>query len=288
MNENKNEVLIEEEKEEKIIEMKQKDEQGWEEKDKKDIKRGFLYGLYNEGNQCYAIVIVQAILSIHILYKILDLENTENKAAKELVKIANKLKTATTDCTALIKIIRDKSREDGEELFKVNRQCDAPEFLRHLINNLDGDIKEQVLFKEVHKEICPGCSFERIDDFETIHITKNIPIKKHELNDVIQTLREELAEGNEIEDDTCEKCKEHNKYSKPTVSSPPNVLILQMSLWDEYNMKISPKMKYDKEFELEGKKYELSAIVIHEGGTPKSGHYICFVRDIYGFWVKVG
>ena len=61
-----------------------------------------------------------------------------------------------------------------------------------------------------------------------------------------------------------------------------------MSLWDEYNMKISPKMKYDKEFELEGKKYELSAIVLHKGSTPKSGHYICFVRDIYGSWVKVG
>ena len=78
---------------------------------------------------------------------------------------------------------------------------------------------------------------------------------------------------------TCESCKRQDGYMKTAVlENCPDMLLIQLSIFDGYGQKIKPCLSIDQELTDFGLSLELCGVIYHIGNTIQSGHYTCSVK----------
>ncbi|XP_022158147.1 ubiquitin carboxyl-terminal hydrolase 23 isoform X2 [Momordica charantia] len=106
----------------------------------------------------------------------------------------------------------------------------------------------------------------------------------------------ELLDGGERQYQ-CQRCKQKVKALKQfTVHKAPYVLTIHLKRFQSYNLeeKIHKKIQFGPTLDLKpfvsgsyadgDLKYTLYGVLVHHGGSTRSGHYYCYVRTSSGMW----
>ncbi|KAJ2648082.1 hypothetical protein IWW40_004170 [Coemansia sp. RSA 1250] len=199
---------------------------------------------------------------------------------------------------------------------RIGRQEDAHEFLRLFIEafqrslltgvdpKVDRRIQETTLTHQVFggylqsQVSCSRCGY----DSNTFDPLLDISLDIHSGNTIHKALRsftrpESLSKGNRYK---CESCKRLVDATKQmTVYQLPRVLTLQLKRFSvfgggkinryvEFPLSLDMRSYISKNSPESGPfEYNLYAVLVHSGGTCRSGHYYCFVKSAAGVWYEL-
>ncbi|KAJ2849320.1 hypothetical protein IWW36_002706 [Coemansia brasiliensis] len=199
---------------------------------------------------------------------------------------------------------------------RIGRQEDAHEFLRLFIDafqrslltgvdpKVDRRIQETTLTHQIFggylqsQVSCSRCGH----DSNTFDPLLDISLDIHSGNTIQKALRsftrpESLSKGNRYK---CESCKRLVDATKQmTVYQLPRILTLQLKRFSvfgggkinryvEFPLSLDMKSYISKNSPESGSfEYNLYAVLVHSGGTCRSGHYYCFVKSAAGVWYEL-
>ncbi|KAJ2451152.1 hypothetical protein EV183_003785 [Coemansia sp. RSA 2336] len=199
---------------------------------------------------------------------------------------------------------------------RIGRQEDAHEFLRLFIDafqrslltgvdpKVDRRIQETTLTHQIFggylqsQVSCSRCGY----DSNTFDPLLDISLDIHSGNTIHKALRsftrpESLSKGNRYK---CESCKRLVDATKQmTVYQLPRVLTLQLKRFSVFGGgKINRYVEFPLSLDMRGYisknspesgsfEYNLYAVLVHSGGTCRSGHYYCFVKSAAGVWYEL-
>ncbi|KAJ2710872.1 hypothetical protein H4R19_003526 [Coemansia spiralis] len=104
---------------------------------------------------------------------------------------------------------------------------------------------------------------------------------------------ETLSKGNRYK---CEKCTKLVDATKQmTIYQLPRILTLQLKRFSVFGGKIGRHVEFPLSLDMAGyvsknssergpQPYRLYAVLVHSGGSSRSGHYYCFVKSSAGIW----
>ncbi|XP_022937768.1 ubiquitin carboxyl-terminal hydrolase 23 isoform X1 [Cucurbita moschata] len=198
--------------------------------------------------------------------------------------------------------------------FKNARQEDAHEYMVNLLESMhrcclplglpsespsayEKSLVHKIFGGRLRSQVkCMQCSFcsNKFDPFLdlSLDIVKADSIHKAFKNFTTP----ELLDGGERQYQ-CQRCKQKVKALKQfTVYKAPYVLTIHLKRFQSYNLeeKIHKKIQFSPTLDLapfvsgsyaDGDlKYTLYGVLVHHGGSTRSGHYYCYVRTSSGMW----
>ncbi|KAJ1962129.1 hypothetical protein GGI12_002833 [Dipsacomyces acuminosporus] len=199
---------------------------------------------------------------------------------------------------------------------RIGRQEDAHEFLRLLVDSfqrsllhgmdpkIDRRIQETSLVHQIFggylqsQVTCSKCDH----DSNTFDPLLDISLDIQSGSNIAKALRsftrpEHLVKGNRYK---CEKCSKLVDATKQmTVYRLPRILTLQLKRFSIFGGgKINRYVEFPLHLSMKGYtssnssspgifSYSLYAVLVHAGGTSRSGHYYCFVKSPAGVWYEL-
>jgi len=219
----------------------------------------------NIGNSCYANAILQLLINLNLKVK----NEKNNKIAKEYKRVYdafNKIKQKGEDKTkkilytirahAFMKAIKDK--------FQLGRQHDAHELLLCLIENCRFEDKFKFTTStEIKKE---GDENPSITNWNNTCLSLPLPTVEVSINDLITNYQNHEIIQIENED----------LYKLDKIKKTPEILVIQLKRWNISRRKNKTKIEIDRKITINGDKYKLNGMVLHNGGVT-SGHYTAII-----------
>lgn len=262
-------------------------------------------GLINVGYNCYMNAVIQCLaFTPGFANFCLSIPNAMYQANKEgaffldsfahLFSLMDKNKSICSDW-----LITDSHYI--REIYQPPFQQDAHEFLLNILDKFNQECKKALNCNDLNS--CPTfisrMFFGKISTSMMCKKCKNsnrytstfsdisIPIRKYE--SVEEALNEMYTSIPYKADGKCENCSKGNCLfvSKEIVQFPP-ILILTLMRFDNQCKKIDDFLEYQKYITIgENKaKYQLYAMIIHEGRMINHGHFISYVMNAQGIWYK--
>lgn len=251
-----------------------------------------IVGLKNTGCNCYMNAILQCLLTLNPFIKAVASSKKNTTLVSILKEFFIQVRTGIVDCKPVIDFFRLDFPED--------KQHDAPEFLRKLIDSIDKELapkrKTQECdpwrdFEENHsklvvklfcgmsssKILCLGCR-DKKEIYEcfnclTLEVTTNLTksLEKYFDKEII------------TDQYYCRVCEGVRTIEKQYfLINQPNILIIQLKRFVTvpFSRKINMHCNFDLELELRNIRqervlYRLRAIAVHTGSW-NSGHYTAY------------
>ncbi|ORX71366.1 cysteine proteinase, partial [Linderina pennispora] len=199
---------------------------------------------------------------------------------------------------------------------RIGRQEDAHEFLRLLVDSfqrsllhgidpkIDRRVQETTLVHQIFggylqsQVTCSKCDY----DSNTFDPLLDISLDIQSGSSLTKALRaftrpEHLVKANRYK---CEKCSKLVDATKQmSVYKLPRILTLQLKRFSifgggkinrfvEFPLHLSMKNYVSRNSPEHGPyDYSLYAVLVHAGGTSRSGHYYCFVKSPAGVWYEM-
>lgn len=263
-------------------------------------------GLINVGYNCYMNVVIQCLAFTPGFKNFcLSMPNAMYQANKEgpffldsfahMLSLMDKNRSICPDW-----LITDSHYIS--EIYQPPFQQDAHEFLLNLLDKFDQECRQSLyhndlshyptfisnmFFGEISTNlICEKCKYtnNNISPFSDI----SIPIRKYK--NVEKAINKMYSSSPHKTEGKCEKCSKSNCLiaSKKIIHFPP-ILILTMMRFDNQCKKIDDFLEYQKYIAIgEDKvKYQLYAMIVHEGRMINHGHFISYVMNSQEIWYKV-
>ncbi|KAJ8631985.1 hypothetical protein MRB53_025321 [Persea americana] len=186
-------------------------------------------------------------------------------------------------------------------LFKKNQQQDAHEFLLCMLNEVQQSTRtnfvEQIFGGKSRSRLqCTHC--HHVSDTYESMLDLSLAIEGVlNLSDALElfTRLEKI-----VESPPCEKCKEKVPREKELkIEQAPGVLVLHLMRFNNNVEKIIDFVNYSSELDLKPflsnpngedngeTKYDLYAVLVHDGNSSSSGHYFCYVHPSPDSWYNL-
>ncbi|ORX99735.1 cysteine proteinase [Basidiobolus meristosporus CBS 931.73] len=283
-------------------------------------------GFNNLGNTCYMNVALQALIYTPPLTNYL-LKNEHSSSCKimdfcalcELEQLTNRSFSSSKQTDENQAISPKKLVGHLRAIvkhFRIGRQEDAHEFIRHLIDvmqrnclngfdsKMDERIKETTLIHQVfggyfRSQInCSTCDTE-VNTFDPF-LDLSLEVKScKSLEKALEmfTKSQELSGDNSYFCDRCDKLSPAAK--KMTVYEAPVVLTIQLKRFlfaSSTASKLAKPMSYPETLDINPyvsnnsdpiPLYKLYAVIVHTGGSCTTGHYYIMVKTPSGSWYSI-
>lgn len=153
-------------------------------------------------------------------------------------------------------------------------QQDAHEALVHIINNATQELRNALAFHTRAVREAPGHR-SAVDAVEYVML--------HEMNESVQGMFDSMGATRTV----VAQLGRHPRFQETITVRPPLprflIIALKRTLYPA--AKVRDAVEADDVIRVAGAAYRLSAIVVHLGATPRSGHYVAHVRDAGG-WMR--
>ncbi|KAI8322346.1 cysteine proteinase [Martensiomyces pterosporus] len=279
-------------------------------------------GLSNLGNTCFLNSVLQCLTYTPPLAEYLLTREHSNscragdncmlcKFESHVVRALSKRESSSISPKPIVARLKLVAKH-----MRIGRQEDAHEFLRLLIDSfqrsllhgvdpkIDRRIQETTLVHRIFggylqsQVTCSRCHH----DSNTFDPLLDISLDIQSGNSISKALRsftrpEHLGKGNRYK---CEKCSKLVEATKQfTVYRLPKVLTLQLKRFSIFGGgKINRYVEFPLHLTMKGYvssnsseagpfDYSLYAVLVHSGGTSRSGHYYCFVKSPAGVWYEL-
>ncbi|RKP08201.1 hypothetical protein THASP1DRAFT_6310, partial [Thamnocephalis sphaerospora] len=184
---------------------------------------------------------------------------------------------------------------------RVGRQEDAHEFLRYLVDAMQKNCLETTMVyrtfggylrSQVH---CTSCN-HRSNTYDPL---LDLSVDLAGVDSVEKAVRrftrpELLTRENRYRCDACRQLVEARK--RFTVEQAPAILTVHLKRFNHFGEKIGKRIDFDDTLDLTpclsasvdaraaAPRYHLYAVLVHAGGSCRSGHYYCYVKSAAGTW----
>lgn len=282
-------------------------------------------GLHNLGNTCFLNSVLQCLVYTAPLSEyMLSREHSSSCRAGEncmlcrfethVVRVLSKREGGSSPVSP--KAIVGRLKLVAKRM-RIGRQEDAHEFLRLLVESfqrsllhgidprIDRRIQETTLAHQVFggylqsQVKCGRCSYESNTFDAFLDIQTEIHSGSSTLTKALRSyIRPEiLSKDNRYR---CEKCSKLVDAAKQlTVYQLPRILTLQLKRFSSFGGgKIGRYVEFPISLNMQryvsanspetgSFDYRLYAVLVHAGGTARSGHYYCFVKSSAGVWYEM-
>lgn len=270
-------------------------------------------GLINVGHNCYMNVVIQCLAFTPGFKNFcLTMPNAMYNANNDgpffldsfahIFSLMNGSKSICpdwliTDSQYINPIYKPPYQQDAHEflinlLDKFDQECRAALFnnnrdaSKNIINQPSTMISNMFYGKISTKVRCKKCNYSN-DEVSTF---SDISIPIHTYNSVETAINKMLSFTSDEVDGKCEKCDQANcVIASKNIIQYPLILIVTLMRFDNQCRKIDDYLEYQKFITVgENKiKYQLYAMIIHEGRMINHGHFISYVMDSKETWYKV-
>ncbi|KAG5249006.1 ubiquitin carboxyl-terminal hydrolase [Salix suchowensis] len=281
-------------------------------------------GLFNKGNTCYINSVLQCFTHTVPLVQALRSCNHAMPCRTEgfcaLCVIRDHIELSLASSGQILEPLKLVNNLDNiSSFFRRYQQEDAHEFLQCLLERLERCCLDSSLTddnsssqdKNIVERVFGGCLVSKLrccncghfsDKYEPL-IDLSLEIEDAE---TLQSALESFTNVEKIEDSetkfTCENCKEEVSREKQLMlDQAPSIAALHLKRFKTDGTsveKIGKHVEFPLELDLKpyinnndyndvGFKYQLYAVVVHEGYSPTSGHYFCYIRSSPDTWHKL-
>ncbi|XP_074595691.1 ubiquitin carboxyl-terminal hydrolase 2-like isoform X1 [Brevipalpus obovatus] len=270
-----------------------------------------LSGLSNLGNTCYMNSILQSLYSTEIFREYLAKSDrgTLNMALRRLFEEINDSNNHTVNPSSF-----RNSFTRVQSKFRGYEQQDAQEFFQYLINALHDEVNLARSSSTPRTYRSPKSSSEAWDQYKSLEnsslvdmmagllsstvtcsicgnssicydpfwgLSLPLPVGVRETN--AEKCLKEFTALEELSRDELAKCERCNKPTKSTkrlaIEKAPPVLVLHLKRFSNEGYKlVLPKVIASERIFTKSKCYTLNSIVLHHGGSIRSGHYTSYGR----------
>ena len=267
-----------------------------------------------ERNVCFVNSVLQFMAAVPIIRDYFLQRSFKNglhrdyPLSSEIVRIFEMAGSRMVTSAGVLRDIIGNMR--GFERFSTKpefgNQQDASDFLNVLVSKLEAEVncrgfefghsgncmvswfegKEQLEFKFLNSDngSCPICSEmpdSRVEPFEVLHLYNNNSVA----TSIQELLWENLEEPTPLER-RCSKCdygQDQKALSFRSISQYPAVLFVHVPKFE-----INIRSRVSDEFLTIGnERYELCAVMDHQGSSPNSGHWITWSKCLErSAWIK--
>ena len=273
-------------------------------------------GLVNLGNTCYLNSVLQCLTYTPVFSQMLLSDQRLSRStpnggfcAIQLIRDHISKMFAKKGAQQPRKIVMNLRR--FAKHFRMGRQEDSHEFLRHFLDGMQRSCLRSMRIKEhsdeasttlIHRVFggrlrsrvaCGKCPY--VSDTYQSFLDISLEVTKG-VQDVRRALRmftavEQLDASNAWRCSNCNKMSQAKKQL--TIQEAPNVLVLQLKRFSHYG-KLSKHVAFQEKLELGSAMsqkspalYNLYAVLVHSGSSMNSGHYYAFVKDTSGSWYEM-
>lgn len=280
-----------------------------------------LCGLENQGVTCYQNAAVQAILHLPAIGQYLTevLQHKHPKVSPQSVTyvLAELFKKLQDKKNSVFPSKLLRRLEDINPLLNEWQQEDSHEYFMSLISRLQEDSvpKGEKLRDSIIHDIFGGSVEQRVLCQRCKHVSTtsqdfyDLPVsfsaKEQSNHTLLQSIKDFFSpetiegKGKGTSGYQCENCKHQTKATKQiAINEAPEYLTVHIKRFKMDNgssKKVKENLAYPinmdlTEFETDKQlgplKYKLVAVIMHEGRTVSSGHYIAFARQPNNQWME--
>lgn len=267
-------------------------------------------GLLNVGYNCYMNTVIQCLaFTPGFKYFCLSIPNAMYEANKEgafffdlfaqMLSLMEKSKSISpdwfiTDCHYINEIYQHPFQQDAHEfllslLDRFDQECKLS--LSHnqfnAIENRPETLISNMFYGEITTIIkCSKCKYSNDDISEFADIS--IPIRQYK--NVETAINKMYSHTSQKAIGKCEKCQKNNCLTTSQyISKFPPILIITLMRFDNQCKKIDDFLEYPKFIKISKNKikYQLYAMIIHEGRMMSHGHFMSYIMNAQEIWYNV-